>query len=210
VYTGGSRATKGLIPFALGVSLEIGVAMNSYLPSRHYLSAGLAAVGLGLFSGWVALQWAPAWIAALLFAGSAAILLILALHPPVEVYEHHLALGKRVIQWSEIRRLDRTSWISPLVVNLTLTGDRKVLMVYPGDIDSGKSLLRHLRRCARNALIDGIPYKQFWGEALPSQERRSLPSPKYQLLRPEDEAEVERLFQRLKTVGHLDKSSEEK
>ena len=40
-------------------------------------------------------------------------------------------------------------------------------LVYPGDIDSGKSLLRHLRRCARNALIDGIPYKQFWGEALP-------------------------------------------
>ena len=65
------------------------------------------------------------------------------------------------------------------------------------------------RRTARNALIDGIPYRQFWGEALPSQERR-LASPKYQLLRPEDEAEVERLFQRLKTVGHLDKTSDEK
>jgi hypothetical protein len=184
--------------------------MNTYPPSRHYLSAGIAAVVLAVFSGWVALQWSPAWIAAVLFIGSAAILLVLALQPSVEVYEHHLALGKRVIQWSEIRRLDRTSWISPLVVQLTLTGERRLTLVYPGDIDSGKSLLRHLRRCARNALIDGIPYKQFWGEALPSQERRHLPSPRYQLLRPEDEAEVERLFQRLKTVGHLDKNSEEK
>lgn len=184
--------------------------MNSYPPSRHYLSAGLVAAVLAAFSGWVALQWAPAWIAAVLFVGSASILIVLALQPSVEVYEHHLALGKRVIPWSEIRRLDRTSWISPLVVQLTLTGERRITLVYPGDIDSGKSLLRHLRRCARNALIDGIPYKQFWGEALPSQERRSLPSPKYQLLRPEDEADVERLLQRLKTVGHLDKSSDEK
>ena len=147
---------------------------------------------------------------AVLFIASASILLALALQPAIEMYEHHLALGKRIIPWTEIRRLDRTSWISPLIVQLTLTGDRRVIVVYPGDIDSGKSLLRHLRRCARNALIDGIPYKQFWGEALPSQERRQLPSPKYQLLRPEDEAEVERLFQRLKTVGHLDQDTDEK
>lgn len=184
--------------------------MTNYPPSRHYLTAGLAAVVLAVFSGWVAMQWSPAWIAAVLFAGSALLLVLLALQPSVEVYEHHLALGKRVIQWNEIRRLDRTSWISPLVVQLTLTGDRRVTLVYPGDIDSGKSLLRHLRRCARNALIDGIPYKQFWGEALPSQEHRVLPSPRYRLLSQEDEAEVERLFQRLKTVGHLDKSSDEK
>ena len=184
--------------------------MTCYSPSRHYLSAGLVAVGLAIFSGWVAMQWPPAWVAAVLFIASASILLVLALQPAIEVYEHHLALGKKIIPWSDIRRLDRTSWISPLIVQLTLTGDRRVTVVYPGDIDSGKSLLRHLRRCARNAHIDGIPYKQFWGEALPSQERRHLPSPKYQLLRPEDEAEVERLFQRLKTVGHLDKTTDEK
>lgn len=184
--------------------------MNTYPPSRHYLSAGLVAVVLAVFSGWVAMQWAPAWVACLLFIGSAVLLLALAAQPSVEVYEHHLALGKRVIQWNDIRRLDRTSWISPLIVQLTLTGDRKVTLVYPGDIDSGKSLLRHLRRCARYALIDGIPYKQFWGEALASQDRRQLPPPRYRLLTPEDEAEVERLFQRLKTVGHLDKGSDEK
>jgi hypothetical protein len=184
--------------------------MTCYSPSRHYLTAGLAAAVLAVFSGWVAIGWAPAWIAAVLFVASASILLILALQPAIEIYDHHLAIGKRIIPWNEIRRLDRTSWISPLIVQLTLTGDRRFTLVYPGDIDSGKSLLRHLRRTARNALIDGIPYRQFWGEAPPSQERRHIASPKYQLLRPEDEAEVERLFQRLKTVGHLDKTSDEK
>ena len=184
--------------------------MTCYSPSRHYLTAGLTAAVLAVFSGWVALGWAPAWIAAVLFVASASILLILALQPAIEIYEHHLAVGKRIIPWTEIRRLDRTSWISPLIVQLTLTGDRRFTLVYPGDIDAGKSLLRHLRRYARNSLIDGIPYRQFWGEALPSQERKHLASPKYQLLRPEDEAEVERLFQRLKAVGHLDKTSDEK
>src|SRR5688572_27893013 len=102
--------------------------MTNYPPSRHYLSAGLAAVVLAVFSGWVAMQWSPAWIASVLFVGSATLLLILAIQPAVEVYEHHLALGKRIIQWNEIRRLDRTSWISPLVVQLTLSGDRRVTL----------------------------------------------------------------------------------
>jgi len=36
-------------------------------------------------------------------------------------------------------------------------------------------------------------------------------APRYRILRPEDEAEVERLYQRLKTVGNLDqKTSDEK
>lgn len=186
--------------------------MTCYSPSRHYLTAGLVAVGLAVFSGWVAWNWTPAYIAAVLFLITGSILIGLALLPAIEIYEHHLAVGKKVVPWNEILRLDRTSWISPLVVHLTLTGDRRMRILYPGDIDSGKSLLRHLRRCAKDALIDGIPYKQFWGELLPtSADRRQVPSPRYPLLRAEDEAEVERLFQRLKTVGHLDpKGSDEK
>ena len=67
------------------------------------------------------------------------------------------------------------------------------------------SLLRHIRRSSREALIDGIPWVQFWGEAVVAPvEKKETTAPKYQLLRTEDEAEVERLFQVLKTVGHLD------
>ena len=57
-----------------------------------------------------------------------------------------------------------------------------------------------------------MPYGQFWGHTLPvAPAREKLPSPRYKLLREEDEAEVERLYHRLKTVGRLDSanSSEE-
>ena len=38
-------------------------------------------------------------------------------------------------------------------------------------------------------------------------ERKQAPVPRYRVLRPEDEAEVERLYQRLKTVGNLDQKN---
>ncbi len=94
-----------------------------------------------------------------------------------------------MIPWNQIRRLDRTGWVSPLVVHVTLIDDQRILLIYPGDLDSANGLLRHLRRYSREALIDGIPYRQFWGEALnAAPERKQLPSPSYQLLRSEDEA----------------------
>jgi len=72
------------------------------------------------------------------------------------------------------------------------------------------SLLRHLRRYSREALLDGVPYGQFWGEP-PSAAPKQIPPPRYPLLRPEDEEEVERMLQRLKSVGRLDpRGSDEK
>jgi hypothetical protein len=178
--------------------------VTRYVPSRHYLHAGLAALGFGVFSAWCGWTWPPAYVAAAAFFASAVLLIALALRPAVEIHETHLAIGRRIIPWTDIRRLDRTGWLSPLIVHLTLFDNTRVFLVYPGDLDSANSLLRHMRRCAREALIDGIPYRQFWGDGLPSvSENRPLASPRYRLLRPEDEVEVERLYQRLKTVGHL-------
>jgi hypothetical protein len=183
--------------------------MTRYLPSKQYQYAGVAAMVMALFCAIFAIEWPLAWIPSCVFASAGAMMLILAFLPAIEVHETHLAIGSKLIAWSDIVRLDRTGFVSPLVVYLTLTGDKRVLVVYPGGLDSANTLLRHLRRMCREAMIDGIPYPQFWGETLPAPaERKSLPSPKYQLLRPEDEAEVERLFHRLKTVGHLDRAEE--
>ncbi len=180
--------------------------MTRYQPSRHYLQAAVAALLFCAFSGWVALRWTPASVAAGLFLGTAGIFFYCAWRPAIEIHESHLGIGKRQIPWSEIRRVDSTGWMSPLLlVHLTLLDDSRVLIVYPGDLDAANSLLRHLRRGAREALIDGIPHRQFWGaSSSESSETKALSSPNYRLLRPEDEAEVERLYQRLKTVRHLD------
>jgi hypothetical protein len=189
---------------------EVDLAMTRYLPARHYISLGIVALGLAIFSGWLGIEWTPAFIPAFLFLISSAALLVLAVRPPIDVQEAYLSIGKRMIPWMDIRRLDRTGWLSPLVVRLTLYDDSKITLIYPGDLDSCRSLLRSLRRLCRDALIDGIPYRQYWGEVLTT--GKKLPSPRYRLLLPEDEAEVERLYQRLKAVGHIDpkNSSDEK
>jgi hypothetical protein len=182
--------------------------MTRYLPARHYLWFGIAAlVGAGL-SGWVGVAWALAFIPAALFVITAAALLVMAFHPAIEIHEGYLSVGQRHIPWMDIRRLDRTGWISPLILRITLYDDSRLMLIYPGDLDSCNSLLRHLRRFSSDALIDGIPYRQYCGELLaPGTERKQVPPRRYHVLRPEDEAEVERLYQRLKTVGNLDQKN---
>lgn len=187
--------------------------MTRYLPARHYFSFGIVAMALAAFSGWLGWDWPPAFIPAILFLLSSILMFLMALRPAIEIHEGYLGIGKRVVPWMDIRRLDRTGWVSPLIVRMTLFDDTRLLLVYPGNLDSCNSLLRHLRRFSRDALIDGIPYRQYWGEVLvPGPDRKRLVSPRYKILRPEDEADVERLYQRLKTAGNLDQinSSDEK
>jgi hypothetical protein len=186
--------------------------MTRYSPARHYLWFGVTALVLAGMSGRLGWDWSPAFIPAGLFLLTAAALLVMAFRPVIGVNEAYLSIGKRNIPWMDIRRLDRTGWISPLILRLTLYDDTRILLIYPGDLDSCNSLLRHLRRFSTDALIDGIPYRQYWGELLaPGPERKQVQPPRYKVLRPEDEAEVERLYQRLKTVGNLDqKSTDEK
>jgi hypothetical protein len=179
-----------------------------YTSSRRYLFLMLFAIGGGALSGWIGMHWPPAWIAAGLFALPGLALAVLAFRPAIEIHETHLVVGRRAIPWNDIRRVDSTGWNAPLAVYLTLANEQRVMLVHAGNLDSSTSLLRNLRRSAREALLDGIPYRQFWGETPAA---RQMPSPRYPLLRPEDEDEVERMFQRLKSVGRLDqRSSDEK
>ena len=179
----------------------------------YYFWAGLAALAFTGFSLWFALVWPLYWIASGLFLASAILMLYLASRPAVEIYESHVKIGHHAIPWRHIRRLDRSASI-PLMVRLSLADKTRILVVYPGDPNSSSGLLRSLRRHAREALIDGVPYRQFWGEAVLAAvpTKKQLAPPRYPLLLPDDEAEVERMFQRLKSVGHLDQktSSEDK
>jgi hypothetical protein len=167
-----------------------------------------------MVSVWTSLRWPPAWIVTALFALSALGVFLLALRPAIEIHETHLQMGTRLIAWEEIYRIDQTGWNTPLVLDLTLADRSRARLLYPGDFDSCLSLLRQLRQRSRKALLDGVPYRQFWGEP-PAPEPKSAakqqPPTRYPLLRPEDEQEVERLFRRLKSVGRLDpRGSDEK
>ena len=169
-----------------------------------------------MFSAWNALRWTPSWIAAGLFAISALLMIAVTLRPVVEIHETHLAIGRMQIPWRDIRGVDQTGWNTPLAVMLTLRSQQRIMLLYPGDLDSSSSLLRHLRRFSREALLDGIPYREYWGEHIAPEvasgkDAEAAAPARYPVLRAEDEEEVERLFQRLKSVGHLEsKNSDEK
>jgi hypothetical protein len=180
--------------------------MSRYVPARHYISFGIVALALAGFSGWLGLSWMPAFCPAFLFFATASLLLFLATRPVIKVGDTHLEIGKRIIPWQEIRAVDRTGWISPLIVKLSLYDDETVRLIYPGEVDCCKHLLRTLRQMAIGAMIDGVPYRQYWGELLGVAEsgEQGEGAPRYRVLRPEDEEEVERLYFLLKTVGHID------
>ena len=183
--------------------------MSRYVPSRLYLHAALAALAGAALSAAFAITWDLAWIPAVLFAATAAVLGWLALRRPIEVHDTHLAVGRNLIPWADIRRLDTTGWLSPLVVRLTLFDDRRVMVLYPGDPASASRLLGQMRHLAHHALIDGVPYRRIWGDSPPADPLRKPPAAaqRPRVLRPEDEAEIERLYQKLKAVGHLDPRS---
>src|SRR6266516_2731957 len=158
--------------------------MMRYLPARQYLSFGIVAFALAGFSGWLGLGWAPAFISSALFLVSGAVLVYMAYRPAIEIHPHHLAIGARTVHWLDIRRVDRTGWVLPLIVRLTLFDDSRVTLIYPGNLDSCQALLRHLRRASRDALIDGVPYRQYWGEMLSSSpDAKGQTVPRYRLLR---------------------------
>lgn len=179
--------------------------ITRYRASNYFRWAGFVALAIAAISVWVALSWPYAWIAVGLAMGSAALVFLVAFGPRIEIFESHLKVGSLAIPWAQIRHLDHT-FSMPLIVRLRLADKRRVLLVHAGDPESSRSLLRHLRRYATESLIDGVPYKQFWGETLAPASKKHLPPPHYPLLMPDDEAEVERMFQRLKTVGHLDQN----
>ena len=180
--------------------------MVRFTPSRTYITACAVAMGMAAFCAWCALTWWPAAIPGGLLVLSAGVVFWLATRPAIEVDQTHLKVRDRVIPWTSIRRVDQTNWISPMVLNLT-TADRLALrIIYPGDAAHSAQLLETIQKNSRHALLNGIPHAQIYGEPIDQQPpvERVPPAPRYRFLNEDDEAEVERLYQKLKTAGRLD------
>jgi hypothetical protein len=182
-----------------------------YLPSRRWAWVGAAFLCAAAAAGWAA--WTrpgAALVAAVLLLASLP-LILLGAQPPVEARDGYLRVGRRAIAWNEIRDVHRAAWRSLVLVRLTTAQGRKVRLVFTGNLSSAARLLRHICRSATTATIDGRPYQEFWGEVPVAPRPAATAPPRFRLLRPEDEAEVERMYQRLKSVGRLDsaRSSDE-
>ena len=184
----------------------MGVLVSRYRPSPQYLPASAVAALLAVFSIWCGLRWPLAMIPAALFVLSSAMLCYLVTRPVIEVTESDLRIGSQFIRWADIERIDSTAWTSPLILNIGLRDGRRLRLIHPGDVRSGETLLRQIGRRLRAAMIDGMPYRDYREEAVSAEDEPiQAVSPRYRVLRSEDEAEIEEMYQRLKAMGHLDK-----
>ncbi len=178
--------------------------MSRFAPSRLYLTAAAVSLGLTAFSVWCTLRWWPAGIAALLFAATSALILWLATRPAIGINQHSLTVGRREIAWRRIRRVDQTGWVAPLVLYLTVEGGERLRLLYPGDAESSNELLTLIQQKSVSALINGIPWPRIFGEPRePAPEQMEQPASRVKVLTDQDEAEVERLYQQLRTAGRF-------
>jgi hypothetical protein len=189
--------------------MEPGVEI--FVPARVYARVGWATLVGSLLCVLGAFREPLALIPALVFAGVAAALFWLAARPPIRIGETQFNVGERAIAWREIREINRSRFISPLVLRLILTNSRQKVLVYPGEPEQVQRLLLELRRNSQLATFDGVTYRDYWTWCTlnSSQGQNPLLEQPVKMFSAEDEAEVERLYQKLKAVGRLDARSPE-
>ena len=184
--------------------MEPGVEI--FVPSRVYARVGWATLLASLLCVLAAFREPLALIPALGFAGGAAALFWLAARPPIRIGETQFNVGERAIAWREIREINRSRFVSPLVLRLRLTNSRQKVLVYPGEPEQVQRLLIELRRNSQLATFDGVTYRDYWTWCTlnaPEGHNPLLEQP-VRMFSPKDEAEVEQLYQKLKAVGRLD------
>jgi len=190
--------------------------VETFLPSRQYARVGWAAFAGSLVCVVCGFGAPSAFIFALLCASTAAGLFWLAARPPIRLGETQFNIGERCIAWREVREVNRSrfnnaGFVSPLIVHLKLTNARYKFLIFPGEPERAERLLKILRKNSHLASFDGVPYRDFWmwNDSSREEERPALPppaasAPPVHLFSREDEEEIERLYQKLKTVGRLD------
>jgi hypothetical protein len=182
-----------------------------FVPSRVYVRAGWATLAGSLLCVLGAFREPVALIPGLAFAAIAAALFWLASRPPIRIGETQFNIGERAIAWREVREINRSRFVSPLVLRLRLTNSRQKVLIYPGEPESVQRLLTELRRNSQLATFDGVTYRDYWTWCTlnsPEGQNPLLAQP-VRMFSADDEAEVERLYQKLKTVGRLDTRSPE-
>ncbi len=181
-------------------------SVETFLPSRLYARVGWAALAGSLVCVLCGFRAPLAFIPGVLCAVTSAALFWLAARPAIEVGENQFHIGDRVIAWREVREVNRSRFLSPLVIRLKLTNSRRKVLIFPGEPERIERLMFQLRKNSQLATFDGVAYRDYWIWLSLSAARgdtSTLDQP-VRMLSTDDEEEIERLYQKLKAVGRLD------
>ena len=146
-----------------------------------------------------------------LCAVTAGLLFWLSRRPRIIVGDSQFAIGTRAIAWREVREINSSRLVSPLLLRLKLTNNRQKLMVYPGEPERIGKLLYQLRKNASLATFDGVSYKDYWTWSSMGMTKGQHPAAEQpvKMVSQDDEDEIERMFRQLKSVGHLESRSDQ-
>jgi hypothetical protein len=181
-------------------------SVEVYQPSRLYARAAWIAIGGTAVCILCGLRAPLAFIPGALCGLTAALLFWLSTRPVIRIGEKQFNIGERAIAWREVREINSSRFVSPLVLMLKLTNSRRKLLIFPGEPARIALLIAQLRKNAHLATFDGVAYRDFWTWAnltgLPG-DAPVLEQP-VRMLAQDEEDEIERMYQTLKTAGRLD------
>lgn len=181
-------------------------SIEIYQPSRLYARVGWAALAGSLICVLCGLRAPLAFIPGALCASTAAALFWLSARPSIRMGETQFNIGERAIAWREVREVNSSRFVSPLILKLKLTNSRQKWLIYPGEPERIAKLIVSLRKNSHLATFDGVPYRDYWNWANLNSTNPDQPAaePPVRMVSQDEEEEIERMYQKLKTVGRLD------
>ena len=184
-------------------------SVETFVPSRLYSRVGWAALAGSAVCVLCGLRAPLAFIPGILCAATAAAVFWLAARPPIRIAETQFNVGERAIAWREVREINTSRFLSPLVLKLQLTNSRYKILIYPGEPERIEKLLFQLRKHSQFATFDGVAYRDYWTWLSMNGSRSETPvlEQPVRMLSAEEEDEIEQMYQKLKTVGRLDTRS---
>jgi hypothetical protein len=177
-----------------------------FMPARLYSRAGWVTLATSLlFVAW-GTRAPMAYLPAILCVSFASVMFWLAARPAIRVGENQFNIGERAIAWREVREINKIRFLSPLMLRIKLTNSRQKMLVFPGDAGRVEQLIHLLRKNSHLATFDGVAYRDYWtwSSMAGLRGQRQLKQQPVRMLSSEDEDEIERMYQKLKTVGRLD------
>ena len=185
-------------------------SIHLYQPSRLYTRAGWAAVAGSLVCVLCGMRAPLAFVPGFLCALTGGALFWLATRPSIQISATQFNIGQRAIAWREVREIN-SRLTSPLILNIKLTNGRKKLLVFPGEPERIARLMYQLRKNSYLSTFDGIAYRDYWTWSSVTDSDGELDTPEHpvRMLSSDDEQEIERMFQKLKSVGRIDSRSDD-
>lgn len=181
-------------------------SVEIYAPSRLYARVGWVALAGAAVCVLCGFRAHLAFIPGLLCALTAVGLFRLSSLPRIRIGLTQFHIGERTIAWQEIREINSSRFVSPLILKLKLTNSRRKTLIFPGEPEQIARLMYQLRKYSTLATFDGVAHRDYWtwNEIKEQSGANTMHHELVRMLNQDDEEEIERMYQKLKSVGRLD------